>query len=151
VSAPADSVEGPLTAVALGPNDNGFSDTTAQAGAVYEYRIRSVSLLGAVSEPSAPVRIAVPLVRPVPPGNARAAVSPAGVALAWDAIETEGTLVRVYRYRRGTAPAVIGELPAAQRAFTDREAQPGTRYFYFLVSVRDGVESDRGNEMSVRR
>jgi hypothetical protein len=151
VSPPADSADVPLTAAPLGPNDNGFSDTAARAGAVYEYRIRSVNLLGATSAPSAAVRVALPLARPAPPGNVRAVVTPAGVALAWDAIETAGTLVRVYRYRRGTPAAAIAELPAEQRAFTDREAQLGTRYFYYLVSVRDGVESDRSNELSVRR
>ena len=151
VSAPADSADVPLTAVPLGPNDNGFSDTTARAGAVYEYRIRSINLLGATSEPTAAVRMALPLVHPAPPGNARAVASSDGVALAWDAIEAAGTLVRVYRYRRGTPATVIAELPAGQRAFTDRDAQRGTRYIYYLVSVRDGVEGDRSIALSVRR
>jgi hypothetical protein len=151
VSAPPDAADVPLTAVPLGANDNGFTDTTARAGAVYEYRIRSVGLLGTTSEPTAPVRIAVPPRRPLPPGNARAAVTGAGVTINWDAVEAEGIVVRIYRYRRGQAPAAIAEMPAAQQTFTDRQAPAGSRYFYYLVSVRDGVESDRSAELSVRR
>jgi fibronectin type 3 domain-containing protein len=80
----------------------------------------------------------------------RATVTRDGVAIAWDAVDAEGTVVRIYRYRRGQAPAAIAEMPAAQQTFTDRQAPAGNRYFYFVVSVRDGVESGRSSELSVR-
>lgn len=139
-----------MTPTPLGAAQNSWRDTTGVAGRRYRYLVRAVDLTGRPGPPSAPFEIAIPLGRPQPPGNLRAAAAATGVTLAWDEVQGLTGTVRVYRYRRGEAARLLGEVPLASRAFADRTAARGQLYFYYVTVVAGGVEGERSPELSVR-
>ncbi len=145
--------DGDTTAERLTPQPvpvphNAFRDTTATAGRAYAYSLRTVDYLGRTSGPSGAVDLRVPVSRPLPPPAARALPAAGGVTIQWDPV-ARGT-VRIYRYVRGGRPRVIAEVPGETGHHTDTTATAGQRYFYRLSLVVDGVESELGQEVSIK-
>ncbi|MGE0352105.1 MAG: fibronectin type III domain-containing protein [Gemmatimonadales bacterium] len=141
----------PLTPEALPGNINTWTDTTVDAGRVYEYAVRGVDRAREQSAPSVPVRVAIPLPRPPAPAALRATAGPDGITVSWAEIEGLAGTVRVFRYLRGGRAGRLAEVQTADASYLDRTAQPGRRYYYYATLVVNGIESAPSLEATARR
>ncbi len=138
----------------LPADQNHFADTTAEVGLHYDYAVRAVDMFKTQSALSASAQAGIPAVQPIPPAGLTATSTQGGILLQWDRTYQPGLMVyRLYRYQRGAYPIRIATVrPDQTLQFLDDHTEKGQLYFYYLTSVNtEGVESDRGEEVGIRR
>jgi len=123
---------------------NYFTDSTADAGKTFTYNLAAVDIYNGISKNASTLTIAIPAEIPIPPSDLKAINTPDGVVLEWGpAIFEDLDMYRIYRYQRGNAPEVIKLVGKNIVTYTDKTAQPGQLYFYYLTTV------DKKNQESV--
>jgi hypothetical protein len=136
-----------ITVGLVGADVTRFSDASANANTLYQYRVRAINS-GGESHPTAEVEALTPPPPPPPPGSVHAEVSEAVVTLSW----TAAVGAETYRVHRGSAPGgpyVLLGSAAAKTGYNDHSAGLGIRYYYVVTSVGPGGESAYSNEVSV--
>ena len=138
----------------LSVSRNRFTDTTAMEGRTYEYAVRDYDFFGGESQMSMATLVEIPEVQPIPPGGVRAMVDKNGILVQWDkTLQSSIREYRVYRYQRRLRPIRISiRRPAEALETLDKNARKGNLYFYYVTAVNSkGAESERSNEVGIRR
>lgn len=131
---------------------NSFTDTTAERGKYYSYRVSFLSIndadTGAVS---LPVGVFIPLDVPSSPNNITAIIQNTQVLLQWDLpLGDSWDEIRIYRASAGGTPALIKTLKADVITYTDNIVKKGENYFYWIATVKKGVEGRIAEPLGIR-
>ncbi|MEE4176768.1 MAG: hypothetical protein V2I46_04590 [Bacteroides sp.] len=129
---------------------NNHTDSTAQAGKTYTYKVHSVDLDGNVSTEGALATVSLPINIPVAPFGLRTISIEEGMQLEWSrAIYPDIQSVLVYRSQEGGTPLLIATLEADAEEYLDRDVQTGKWYTYHLTTKNlEGTESEPSEEAS---
>ncbi len=136
------------------PRANYWTDSTAVAGAEYEYGVQSVDVAGDTSATSVPLAVHVPDTAPLPvPDGVRASRVQTGIYIGWSTPDdTRVTGYRLYRAESGGTPALIASPKAAEHSFVDTDARAGHVYVYTLTAVAAGAtEGPSSAPVTIRR
>lgn len=131
---------------------NGFIDTTASPGQLYVYGLLSVDMDGNRSG-AATFSLRTIKSIPLPPFALQAMASGESIHLEWSEIQYEGLSgISIYRYKRGKPAEKVAETGPEASEYTDTTAIGGVLYFYYLTTTNtDGAESEKSEEVSIRR
>ncbi|UTW46520.1 hypothetical protein KFE80_06510 [bacterium SCSIO 12696] len=136
-----------LTTVAA--NSVRFSDTTAEAGTDYGYRVIAINS-GGDSVPTTEATISVPELLPAAPSGLSASLgSGNNVALSWVDNSNNEDNFRIER-RVGTgAFSTLATVAANTTAFTDTSTAQNTSYSYRVVSLNSAGDSAASNVTNI--
>ncbi|MBD3244093.1 MAG: hypothetical protein GF331_26105 [Chitinivibrionales bacterium] len=127
-------------------------DSTVEAGATYEYAVRSSDLFGGMSDLSQVVGVSVPAASLLAPRGLSARPSESGVRLSWEPTVQPGLHgFTIHRYQRGGKRRPIATLPAHAVEFVDSKVSAGELYFYTITATgADGRHSAASDEIGIR-
>jgi len=133
--------------------NNNYTDTLLVDGRHYSYRVQSLGLDSTdVSSLSMPVGVLFPEILPLQPGLVSAIAANTKILLKWT-LPADPSLskIKIYRATENQMAELIKELPLSIETFEDTAAQPGTTYFYYIITVnKKGKESKPTDPVSAK-
>jgi len=149
-----DQVTEPERVIATTTNTvNSYTDTLVTDGRHYSYRVQSVGFdTTEVSNLSLPTGVLFPEVLPLQPGLVSAIAATTKILIKWTLPADPGlSKIKIYRTTENQVAQLIKELPLPNEAFEDTTIQPGTTYFYYIVTVnKNGKESSPTDPVSAK-
>ncbi|WP_048584195.1 hypothetical protein, partial [Streptomyces viridochromogenes] len=130
-----------------------WTDTTADPGAAYAYKVQAIDTAGNI----APVSDAVTVTRPVASGlpaptSVQGAPADQHTRLTWTAAEGDVTGFRVYRRTEAVGGWVpVGSAGASGTSYDDTSAPQGKAYYYVVAVDSTGAESVPSGGVTVDR
>lgn len=143
-----------LNSALLPAEMNHYTDTTLEAGKVYEFVVRDDDDFGGESPMSITVQAEVNLVEPIPPDGIHAMATDSGILIRWNkTFQPNLREYRVYRYQRQQKPVRISTVRPSETLETlDKSVKRGNLYFYYLTAVNTKEnESEPSQEVSIRK
>lgn len=130
---------------------NYHTDSTAQAGKTYTYKVHAVDIDGNISTEGVLATVSLHENIPVAPFGLQLFPIEEGIQLEWSrAIYHDIQSVLVYRSQQGDRPAVIASLDADAAEYLDRSVESGKLYTYYLTTKNtEETESEPTEEASV--
>ncbi len=129
---------------------NYHTDSTAQAGKTYTYKVHAVDIDGNISAEGVLATVSLHVNIPVAPFGLKAIPIEDGMQLEWSsAIYHDIQSVLVYRSQENENPALIATLEPEVTEFLDRTVQTGKEYTYYLTTKnKEGTESEPTEKIS---
>ncbi len=155
------SLLSPVATISMQTGVNHYTDSTAQAGKVYTYKIRSVGYDGLVSADAAVATVTLNdnIALPAAPFALNAYPTNEGMYLEWSETRYSGlSAVRVYRSTGDNKPERIAELPPSATTYNDQSVkmQPNAiaanaiEWVYYITTVdAAGQESEPSEEVYI--
>lgn len=137
----------------LSPKQNNYVDTLVVDGNSYEYSVKVFDIFHNESELSSSVIINIDPIPILPAAGLSAVNTNAGVLLSWQTQPQENiSEYKVYRYKRGDEPKVLGSVKDGVYEFLDQSAITGSLYFYYITVIDSkSEESQPSEELGIRR
>lgn len=134
-----------LNSTVLSFDENHFTDTTAEAGKVYEYCVLSIDRFGGESTPSGITTATIPLekVKVIAPSQAIVKKTEQGFLIEWSAVYQSNLMgYNIYRTDNKGKKTKIGNVSSDITKFIDVKATKTNSYTFSITSVlADNTES----------
>jgi fibronectin type 3 domain-containing protein len=135
-------------------NVNSYTDRSIAQHKSYAYSVVLVDEFGNKSAQCDPVTVNPPVIHVRPPATIAGNSEKSMIRISWGTVKS-ATLkeYKVYRYIRGTKPAVAGTVPAGGLTeFIDSKVIKGQLYFYYVTTIDlDSRQSNPSAEIGVRK
>ena len=134
-------------------NDNLYIDTTSPAGVIIEYAVESVDVFSNKSPMSLPAAAVIETIKPPAPSGLVVYKTDEGILLKWDGVLLDGLAgYKVYRTNDLNKTELIYTSKPDETSFLDKNVKKEVLWFYYITAVtKNGVESDAGSSVSIRR
>jgi fibronectin type 3 domain-containing protein len=132
---------------------NSYTDTLLIDGRHYSYRVQSVGLDSTdVSSLSMPAGVLFPERLPLQPGLVSAIAASTKILLKWTLPADESlSKIKIYRATENQQAELMKELSPPSEMYEDTSVQPGTMYFYYVITVnKKGKESNPTDAVSAK-
>lgn len=131
---------------------NSFTDTTAEPDHYYSYVVQFLGVNeGDSSSPSLPAGAFIPLDTPLPPNNVTAVQQKGNVLLQWELpLGVDFDEIHVYRATAGTELTLLKTLKKDEVSFLDNSVKKGVDYFYWVATVRAGLEGRTDDPVGIK-
>jgi hypothetical protein len=131
---------------------NFYVDHLAKPGKNYEYAVQSVDYFGGKSNAMSVYSIQVSENIPPVPTDLSIIETDGKAVIQWGEVITKEQLqLNIYRYQRGSTPALLKTLSLKEHQFIDNSVKKGDLYFYFSKFINlDKKESPPSQEVNFR-